>query len=228
MRYLVVILGMVTLVMGCTADSKVNLKDQSQKEAYAIGYTLGKGLKDRDVELSEEAFLKGLKDAFSTKPALSDDELQTAMVTYQDGVRLRQIEKRQGASMTNQKAGQAFLEKNAKERGVVTLPSGLQYKIITQGTGSTSPRPTQTVTVHYRGTLIDGTEFDSSYSRNEPTSFPVNRVIMGWTEALQLMTVGDKWMLYIPSELAYGAQGAGDAIGPNSTLIFEVELLKIQ
>jgi FKBP-type peptidyl-prolyl cis-trans isomerase len=123
-------------------------------------------------------------------------------------------------------AGQTFLARNAQEPGVMTTASGLQYKVITEGSGA-QPTATDTVTVHYRGTLIDGTEFDSSYSRGEPISFPLNGVIPGWTEGLQLMTVGSKYILYIPSELGYGAQGAGAAIPPNSTLIFEVELLGI-
>ena len=123
--------------------------------------------------------------------------------------------------------GETYLKENAKKEGVKTLPSGLQYKVVKEGSGK-SPKATDTVSVHYRGTLIDGTEFDSSIKRGEPAEFPVNRVIKGWTEALQLMKEGDKWMLYIPSHLAYGERGAGGAIGPNETLIFEVELLKVK
>jgi FKBP-type peptidyl-prolyl cis-trans isomerase FklB len=127
----------------------------------------------------------------------------------------------------NQKEGEVFLAENKKKKGVVTLPSGLQYRVITAGTGKI-PKVTDTVTTHYRGTLIDGTEFDSSYKRGEPASFPVNGVVKGWTEALQLMKVGSKWQLFIPSNLAYGPQGAGQVIGPNATLIFEIELLSIK
>jgi FKBP-type peptidyl-prolyl cis-trans isomerase FklB len=127
----------------------------------------------------------------------------------------------------NQKEGEVFLAENKKKKGVVTLPSGLQYHVITAGTGKI-PKATDTVTTHYRGTLIDGTEFDSSYKRGEPASFPVNGVIKGWTEALQLMKVGSKWQLFIPSNLAYGPQGAGQVIGPSATLIFEIELLSIK
>jgi len=127
----------------------------------------------------------------------------------------------------NQKEGEVFLAENKKKKGVITLPSGLQYQVIKEGTGKI-PKATDTVTTHYRGTLIDGTEFDSSYKRGEPASFPVNGVIKGWTEALQLMKVGSKWQLFIPSNLAYGPQGAGQAIGPNATLIFEIELLSIK
>jgi len=128
---------------------------------------------------------------------------------------------------TPQQKGEAFLKENATKEGVKTLPSGLQYKEIKAGTGKT-PKATDTVSVHYRGTLINGKEFDSSYKRGEPAEFPVNRVIPGWTEALQLMKEGSKWMLYIPSKLAYGERGAGGDIGPNETLIFEVELLKVK
>ena len=127
----------------------------------------------------------------------------------------------------NRQKGEAFLVENQKKEGVITLPSGLQYKVIEEGTGE-SPKPNDTVVTHYRGTLIDGKEFDSSYRRGEPASFPVNRVIAGWTEALQLMKVGAKWQLFIPPELAYGERGAGRAIGPNAALIFEIELVEIQ
>ena len=130
-------------------------------------------------------------------------------------------------AVTPAQKGETFLQENAKKEGVKTLPSGLQYKSVKQGDGK-SPKATDTVSVHYRGTLIDGTEFDSSYKRNEPAEFPVNRVIKGWTEALQLMKEGDKWMLYIPSALAYGERGAGGLIGPNEALVFEVELLKVK
>ena len=128
----------------------------------------------------------------------------------------------------NRAAGSAFLAENAKKPNVVTTASGLQYEVIKAGTGTTSPKATDTVTVHYKGTTIDGAEFDSSYSRGEPTSFPLNRVIPGWTEGVQLMTEGATYRFYIPSELAYGEHGAGRAIGPNATLIFDVELIKIQ
>jgi FKBP-type peptidyl-prolyl cis-trans isomerase FklB len=146
------------------------------------------------------------------------------MNTFKEEMTKKQEEAMKKAAEKNKKDGAAFLAENKKKEGVVTLPSGLQYKIITQGTGNT-PKATDTVTVNYRGSLVDGTEFDSSYKRGQPATFPVNGVIKGWTEALQLMKEGAKWQLFIPSDLAYGEKGAGNVIGPNATLIFDVELI---
>jgi FKBP-type peptidyl-prolyl cis-trans isomerase FklB len=228
-RFILYLLMMVVLVMmESQVEAKVKLDQTTDRQAYALGYTIAKGLHERDTALSSEALMLGMKDGFKGKGSLTDNEIQTAMVNYQDGVRLKQIEANKKALLENESKGKTFLVDNSKKAGVITLASGLQYKVVQSGNGTVSPKPAQTVTVHYRGTLINGTEFDSSYSRGEPIKFPVNRVIAGWTEALQLMTVGDKWKLFIPSDLAYGAQGAGASIGPNETLIFEVELLGIQ
>jgi FKBP-type peptidyl-prolyl cis-trans isomerase FklB len=158
---------------------------------------------------------------------MTDDEARAALMQLQAEVRNKQQEKMKVAGEMNKKEGAEFLEANKTKEGVVTLPSGLQYKILTEGTGP-KPAASDTVVCNYRGTLISGTEFDSSYKRGQPASFPVNGVIKGWTEALQLMPVGSKWQLFVPAELGYGDRGAGGEIGPGATLIFEVELLSIQ
>jgi FKBP-type peptidyl-prolyl cis-trans isomerase FklB len=158
---------------------------------------------------------------------LTEDEARAVLTQLQSDVRKKQQELAQQLGDDNKKQGMAFLEANKAKDGVVTLPSGLQYKVLQEGTGA-KPAPTDTVVCNYRGTLLDSTEFDSSYKRGQPATFPVTGVIKGWTEALQLMPVGSKWQLFIPSELAYGERGAGGQIGPNATLIFEVELLSIQ
>jgi len=171
--------------------------------------------------------LQGLQDAMADgKVLLTDDQIKTVMTGLQNQVRQKQEEKRQALAESNKKDGAAFLAANATKPGVVTLPSGLQYKVLTAGTGA-KPTATDTVVCNYRGTLLDDTEFDSSYKRGQPMTFPVGGVIKGWTEALQLMPVGSKWQLFIPADLAYGerAQGPG---GPNATLVFDVELLSIQ
>jgi FKBP-type peptidyl-prolyl cis-trans isomerase len=171
---------------------------------------------------------RGLRDALSGgKTLLTDDQAQAAIMEVQNDMRQKQQAKMQLEGAANKKEGEAFLAGNKGKEGIVTLPSGLEYKILKQGTG---PKPTanDTVVCNYKGTLINGTEFDSSYKRGQPATFPVSGVIKGWTEALQLMPVGSKWQLFIPSDLAYGDRGAGPDIGPDSTLIFEVELMSIE
>jgi FKBP-type peptidyl-prolyl cis-trans isomerase len=193
-----------------------------------MGKDLGSKLKQGSVEVDQAILLRGVKDALSgSKLLLTDDEVKTAFTQLNADVRKRLEEKARIAGDTNKKEGDEFLAANKTKDGVVTLPSGLQYKIITEGTG---PKPTATdsVTCNYRGTLISGIEFDSSSKPGQPATFQVNGVIKGWTEALQLMPVGSKWQLFIPGELAYGEHGPSPQIGPNSTLIFEVELLSIQ
>ena len=190
---------------------------------------IGKNLKRDSVSVDPAILLRGLKDALAGgKLLLTDDEAKAALTALQAEVRTKEEEKLKVAALENKKTGEAFLAANKTKEGVVTLPSGLEYKIIKEGTG---PKPTadDTVLCHYRGTLVDNTEFDSSYKRNEPLKIPVAGVIKGWTEAIQLMPVGSKWQLFIPSDLAYGERGApGSPIGPNSTLIFEVELISIE
>jgi FKBP-type peptidyl-prolyl cis-trans isomerase FklB len=171
---------------------------------------------------------QAIKDVTSGgKTLMTEEEVRTVITDFQKELAAKQEAKAKEGSIKNLKDGETFLAENSKKEGVVTLPSGLQYKVEKKGAGK-KPGPNDSVTVHYKGTLIDGTEFDGSYKRGEPVSFPVGGVIPGWTEALQLMEEGSKWQLFIPANLAYGERGAGAQIGPNSTLIFEVELLKVQ
>jgi FKBP-type peptidyl-prolyl cis-trans isomerase FklB len=213
------------------STTPLTLKTQQDKASYAVGLGLGKSLKRDGVDVDPAIVSRGLRDALAGgKTLLTDDEVKTTMTAVQADVRKRQEAKLQVAGETNKQEGEAFLAANKTQEGVVALPSGLQYKVLKEGTG---PKPTATdsVVCNYRGTLLNNTEFDSSYKRGQPITLPVNGVIKGWTEALQLMPVGSKWQLFVPSELAYGARGAGGAggaIGPNATLVFEIELLSIQ
>jgi FKBP-type peptidyl-prolyl cis-trans isomerase len=203
-------------------------KDQKEKLGYAIGMFLANRVRPQAAEFDANSVAQGLKDGLSGGKTLLTEEESTATINqWQTEMRAKQEQKMQQEGEANKKEGEAFLAANKSKEGVVTLPSGLQYKVIKQGTG---PKPTasDTVVCNYKGTLINGTEFDSSYKRGEPATFPVSGVIKGWTEALQLMPVGSKWQLFIPSDLAYGPRAVGNDIGPNSTLIFEVELLSIQ
>lgn len=203
------------------------LPTQKDKLSYALGMNIGRGLHKDAVDIDPNLLLRGLKDAMAGgKTLLTDEEAQTTIMELQAQLRQKMDAQRQQAGANNKKDGEAFLAANKTKPGVVTLPSGLQYKILTPGTG---PKPTaaDSVECNYKGTLIDGTEFDSSYKRGQPATFPVTGVIKGWTEALQLMPVGSKWQLVLPPDLAYGARGAGEAIGPDATLVFEVELLGI-
>jgi len=204
------------------------LKTDQEKFSYALGMNIGQGLHKQDVPVDPNILARGMKDVLAGgKTQLTEEEMRASLMQMQQAMQKKQQEKMQAAGAVNKKEGEAFLAANKGKEGVVTLPSGLQYKILQAGTG---PKPTasDTVTCNYRGTLIDGKEFDSSYKRGQPASFPVGGVIKGWTEALQLMPVGSKWQLFIPSDLAYGDRGAGADIGPSSTLIFEVELMSIQ
>lgn len=203
------------------------LKTQKEKGSYAIGLRIGGGMQKDGVDLDPASLSRGIRDGLSgAKPLLTDQEAQAALTVMATEVRAKQQANLAAIGAANKKVGDAFLADNKTKDGVVTLPSGLQYKILTVGTG---PKPTvaDKVTCNYRGTMIEGKEFDSSYKRGEPVTFSVSEVIKGWSEALQLMPVGSKWQLFVPPDLAYGGQGAGQQIGPNSTLIFEVELLSI-
>jgi FKBP-type peptidyl-prolyl cis-trans isomerase len=203
------------------------LTTQKDKASYAIGVNIGRSMQRDSVDIDLNIFLRGVKDAMAGgKMLLTDDEAKAALTALQADLRKKQEEKMQQMGDANKKAGDAYLAANKTKEGVVVLPSGLQYKILTLGTGP-KPAATDTVICNYKGTLIDNTEFDSSYKRGQPATFPVTGVIKGWTEALQLMPVGSKWQLFIPPELAYGPRGQGP-IGPNSTLIFEVELISIK
>lgn len=204
------------------------LKTPKDKASYALGMNLGANLHRQSVEIDLAILLRGLRDALAgVKTLLTDDEARAALMQLQVEVRKKQAEEMRLAGEANKKEGQEFLAANKSKEGVVTLPSGLQYKILTEGTGQ-KPAATDSVVCNYRGTLINGAEFDSSYKRGQPTTFPVTGVIKGWTEALLLMPVGSKWQLFIPSDLAYGDRGAGPQIGAGATLVFEVELLSIQ
>jgi len=199
------------------------LTTQKQRSSYGVGMNVGKRFKHDLIDLDMDAFMRGFKDALSdAKPALTEAELADAMNNLRKDVEAKAGEQ----AGKNKKEGEAFLAKNKSEKGVQMTPSGLQYMVLKEGTGPL-PKETDTVKVHYRGTLLNGTEFDSSYSRNEPAVFPVNGVIKGWVEALQKMKVGSKWKLFIPTDLAYG-ENSQPPIPPNSVLIFEVELLGIE
>jgi FKBP-type peptidyl-prolyl cis-trans isomerase FklB len=203
------------------------LVTEKDKQSYAIGLNVGKSLHRDSIEIEPKFFLQGIQDALANgKVLLTDDQIKTVMTALQTQVRQQQMEKMQAEAATNQKAGAAFLAANATKEGVVSLPSGLQYKILVAGTGP-KPSATDSVVCNYQGALIDNTEFDSSYKRGQPVTFPVSGVIKGWTEALQLMPVGSKWQLFIPPDLAYGERGK-PPIEPNSTLVFQVELLSIE
>jgi FKBP-type peptidyl-prolyl cis-trans isomerase len=209
------------------AATPLALKTQKDKFSYALGMKMGENLKKQSVPVDPAILSRGLRDALAGKKTLlTDEEAQGAMTAVQNDMRQKMQEKMKEEGEANKKTGEAFLAANKSKEGVVTLPSGLEYKILKAGTG---PKPTanDSVVCNYKGTLIDGKEFDSSYKRGQPATFPVTGVIKGWTEALQLMPVGSKWQLFIPPDLAYGERGAGGDIGPDSTLIFEVELLSI-
>jgi FKBP-type peptidyl-prolyl cis-trans isomerase FklB len=203
------------------------LKTPKDKTSYAMGMNIGTGLRKQAIDIDPAILARGLKDSFTNgKTLLSEEEERTLLTQLQNDVRKKQQDLAQLAGEANKKQGLAFLEANKTKEGVVALPSGLQYKVLQEGTGP-KPTATDTVVCNYRGTLVDNTEFDSSYKRGQPATFPVSGVIKGWTEALQLMPVGSKWQLFIPAELAYGDRAPAQ-IGPGSTLIFDVELLSIQ
>jgi FKBP-type peptidyl-prolyl cis-trans isomerase len=210
------------------AATPLALKTSKDKFSYALGMKMGANLHRQSVPVDANILARGLKDSLAGgKTLLTEQEAQAAIVEVQNGLRKQQQEQMQVEGAANKKAGDAFLADNKGKEGVVALPSGLQYKILKQGAG---PKPTasDSVVCNYRGTLINGTEFDSSYKHGQPVTFPVTGVIKGWTEALQLMPVGSKWQLFIPPDLAYGERGPGPEIGSNSTLVFEVELLSIE
>jgi FKBP-type peptidyl-prolyl cis-trans isomerase FklB len=214
------------LVLGLNATAyaaEPTLETDKEQVSYVVGYQVGSQLKQQGFEIDIQALGLAVQDAMSgAEPRLSQEQAAEVMGRQQQ----KQAEQQEQIGQKNVEQGKAFLAANKEKPGVTTLDNGLQYKVITAGSGK-SPQETDSVTVHYRGTLIDGTEFDSSYSRGEPTTFPVNRVIPGWTQALQLMEEGAKWQVFIPSELAYGPRGAGAQIGPNATLVFDIELIKV-
>lgn len=228
MKLIAIILGIAVSANIVYAGETVVLKTEKDKLSYSIGMDIGGNLQRQSIDIDPDILAQGIKDSLSGgKLLLSEEEFRNTMTNFRKEMMAKQQSQLKGLSEKNKKEGEAFLDENKKKKGVVTLPSGLQYKVVKEGEGDI-PKLTDTVTVHYKGTLIDGTEFDSSYGRGQPATFPVNGVISGWTEALQLMKAGSTWQLFIPSSLAYSERGAGGKIGPNSTLIFDVELLSIK
>ncbi len=215
--------------------TKADLKTEDDRVSYSVGFSMGSSFKQDELKINLEILQQGMEDGFTgSKQLLDEEEVKKTMMGFKEKMRakkqaeyMERMEERRKQGEANKEKGRQFLEENKAKEGIVTLESGLQYKILNKGTGA-SPKPTDTVKCQYRGTTIDGKEFDSSYERGKPATFAVNRVIKGWTEGLQLMKEGGKWQFFIPSELAYGERGAGNNIGPNEVLIFEVELLEIE
>ena len=220
--------GVVALAGASFAADAPELKSDKEKISYSIGMDIGGNLKRGSVEVDPDLLARGLKDSYvGGKTLLTEDQARQAIADFQKTLAAKQAETMKILSEKNKADGEKFLAENAKKEGVKVLPSGLQYMEVTPGQGK-SPKIADNVTTHYKGTLIDGTEFDSSYRRGQPVTFPVSGVIAGWTEALQLMKEGAKWQLFVPSRLAYGERGAGQVIGPNATLVFEVELISVK
>ena len=225
MRKWLAVLGVVLLAAQCSQEPK-DLKTEKDKVNYGIGVSVAKNFKQQGLDIDLDRVVQGMRDVLSDKKLLmSEDELRTTMTAFQEDLRRKQVQERKVAALDNKKEGDAFLAENQKKEGVVTLPSGLQYKIITAGEGQ-KPTADDTVEVKYRGTFVNSTEFDSS--RGGVASFKVSGIIPGWREALQLMPVGSKWQLVVPPQLAYGERGMGRVIMPNTTLIFEVELVGVK
>jgi FKBP-type peptidyl-prolyl cis-trans isomerase FklB len=223
----------LTYLLGCApeeASSEPELKLDTSKNriSYTIGVNIGQDFKSQNMDVDPDVLLMGLKDVLSGKePQLTDEEMMQEVQNFQQEMQAKMAAEMEALATKNKAEGEAFLAENAKQEGVVVTESGLQYKILEPGEGDV-PGPADLATVHYRGTLIDGTQFDSSYDRGQPATFPVGGVIPVWTEALQMMKPGAKWQLFIPAELAYGERGAGQDIGPNATLLFDVELISVE
>lgn len=227
MKHVLTVTASIIAFSGAVRADEATLKDEKDRISYSIGHQIGGDFKKQGIELSPDTFQKGIQDALSgAKAAMTDEEMKKSLTELRTRLMATQQAAQKEAGEKNQAAGKVFLDENGKKPGVVTLPSGLQYLVEKDGTGA-KPKAADTVKVHYKGTLTDGTEFDSSYKRGEPASFRVDQVIKGWTEGLQLMSEGSKWQLFIPAGLAYGESGVGP-IPPNSTLVFEVELLGIE
>ncbi len=220
-------ISMATLVITLAVPAisiAAELKDHKQKFSYSVGFRLAQSLQKEGLDVDPVAFSAAMKDALSgAKPALSNEEMQAAMMAERD----KQLKVMQGITDTNKKAGDKYRAENAKKKGVKSLDNGIQYKVITAGKGKQATKDSE-VTVHYKGSLINGTEFDSSYKRSKPASFRLTGVIKGWQEVVPMMKVGDKWEVVIPPEYGYADKGAGSAIGPGETLVFEIELLEVK
>lgn len=216
------------LMFGGAAHAKTKLNNLTQKASYSIGVNIGQNFRQQGAEVDVNVLLEGMQHGLKgTDPLLKPEDMRKALQEFGAEVKKKLTAKRKADGEKNKKKGTDFLAKNKKAAGVKTLPSGLQYKVVKQGKGP-KPKLSDTVVTHYRGTLIDGSEFDSSITRGQPATFPVDGVIKGWTEALQLMPKGSKWQLFIPAELAYGERGSGPRIGPFATLIFDIELIDIK
>jgi len=223
--FVIIALSFALVSLAPAADPQ--LKTQKDKVSYSIGLDIGSTLKRQLIDVNPELVHKGMQDGLgATKPLMTEEESKETMATFQKEMTEKQAAAKKASGEKNATEGKKFLEENKAKEGVKTTASGLQYKVLKEGSGPI-PKETDTVKVNYRGTTIEGTEFDSSYKRGEPAEFPVNRVIKGWTEALLLMKVGSKYQLYVPADLAYGDRGAGSDIGPNAMLMFDVELISI-
>ena len=229
MKHLVAAILSIGLLYGiCHAGEKLELKDQKDKESYSLGYQFGESLKSQGVDINLDVYTSAIRDSLGGKePQLSSEEIRSTVMGLRQRVAAVQQKALMEQAEKNLAEAKSFLAENGKKEGVKTLPSGLQYKILSEGSGKT-PEKSDTVTVHYRGTFINGTEFDSSIARGQPTTFQVDGVIPGWTEALQLMKEGAKWQLFIPPELAYGEMGMPPRIPPQSILLFDVELISVK
>ncbi|MFL6530449.1 MAG: FKBP-type peptidyl-prolyl cis-trans isomerase [Chthoniobacterales bacterium] len=228
MKHIRIVLAGILLAAPAFAQQSAPLKDDKEKVSYSIGLDIGSTFKKQYMDIDTDVLMRGLKDGLSgAKPAMSEEEIKATMTAYSKTMMEKAAQRNKESAGANLEKGQKFLEENKTKEGVKTTASGLQYKVLKEGSGA-SPKETDTVVTNYRGTTIDGKEFDSSYKRNEPATFPVNRVIKGWTEALQMMKPGAKYQLFIPPNLAYGERGAGQDIGPNETLLFDVELLEVK
>jgi FKBP-type peptidyl-prolyl cis-trans isomerase FklB len=227
------VMFLLMFIVGCAAEEakvapEVKLDTPKSRISYTIGVNIGQDFKTQNMDIDTDLLLMGLKDSLTGKESrLTDEEMASEIQAFQEKMQAKMVAEMEAAAGKNQAVGEAFLAENAKKDGVVVTESGLQYKVLEPGEGD-SPAAADVATVHYRGTLIDGKQFDSSYDRGQPATFPVGGVIAGWTEALQLMKPGSKWQLVIPAGLAYGERGAGQDIGPNATLMFDVELISVE
>lgn len=222
-------LMLIAAAIGTAQAAPVTVKSPTQNQlGYSYGYLMGKGSADTLKDLDLDSFVQGLKDSIQVKPAsLSDEAMANVLNQYKKSLEAKQLVEFQKLAEINQQAGKSFLAENSKKAGVISTPSGLQYQVLHAGKGK-SPKASSTVKVNYEGRLLDGTVFDSSIARNHPLEFKLNQVIAGWTEGVQTMQEGGKSRFFIPAHLAYGQVGAGDSIGPNSTLIFDIELLEVK
>lgn len=227
MKKIYLAIGLLVLSGSTLAASIDNKSPQPEQLGYSFGYVMGRSNADTLKDINLEAFLQGIKEGSAgQKATLTDEEMAKVLTTYKQNSEAKQLEDFKKAAIANAQAGHAFLAENQKKPSVITRPSGLQYQILQPGSGQ-SPKATSSVMLNYEGRLLDGTVFDSSIAREQPTEFKVNQVIQGWVEGLQLMSEGAKYRFFIPAKLAYGEIGAGDSIGPGSTLIFDVELIKV-